>query len=84
MMWSGCADCVRALIARRADARAKDRWGFTPLCWSAAGGHAEAAGLLLDAGAAVDGARRPQEAHLERHNQHAAGGVSSAAHRTTG
>ena len=65
----GSDDCVRRLIRSRCDAHARDRWGFTPLSWSAAWGHAGAAAALLEAGALVDGGRRPQAAHLQRHNQ---------------
>ncbi|MCC6059460.1 MAG: ankyrin repeat domain-containing protein [Thermofilum sp.] len=50
----GDAARVRELLRKGANANAKDRRGWTPLHWAAAGGHAEVARLLLERGADVN------------------------------
>lgn len=55
---AGDAGAVRGLLARGADPGAPETDGTTALHWAAHHDHGEIAGLLLDAGAAVDAANR--------------------------
>lgn len=55
---AGDAAAVRGLLARGADPGAPETDGTTALHWAAHHDHGEIAGLLLDAGAAVDAANR--------------------------